>query len=104
MTKEIRSPNIEKLWVSVCPFRHWDFVIPSSFVIRHSDLGVRVRVRKLQPSPRQALFLPPGSWKAARTMVSRLQPAHFGVSRRVVTNARLGETMGLLVLFAFVSL
>jgi len=29
-------------------------------------VGVRVRVRKLQPSPKQALFLPLGSWRKRR--------------------------------------
>src|SRR6059036_2301711 len=41
MTKEIRSPNDEKLPVG-CRFRHSDFIILSDFVIRHSGLGLAV--------------------------------------------------------------
>src|SRR5439155_1818082 len=45
-----------------------------------------------------------GSWTGARTMASSLQPSHLDVSRRVVTNPRLSETIGLLVLFTLVLL
>jgi len=41
MTKEIRSPNDEKLPVG-CRFRQSDFIILSDFVIRHSGLGLAV--------------------------------------------------------------
>ena len=41
MTKEVRSPNVEKLSVR-WPFRHLDFIILSDFVICHSDLGLAV--------------------------------------------------------------
>src|SRR5436190_19390407 len=37
MTKEIRSPNVEDSQLCGRRFRHSDFVIPSDFVIRHSD-------------------------------------------------------------------
>src|SRR5436309_15589649 len=33
--------------------------------------GLRVRVRNLQPSRRQALILPPGSWRDAQTHSDR---------------------------------
>jgi len=39
MTKEIRSQNVEKSGAVPALVRHADFVIPSDFVIRHSDLG-----------------------------------------------------------------
>src|SRR5439155_11593022 len=42
MTKEIRSPNVENSQLCSRRFRHSDFVIPSDFVIRHSDLRMTV--------------------------------------------------------------
>src|SRR5437773_12255792 len=42
MTKEIRSPNDENPQLCGRRFRHSDFVIPSDFVIRHSDLRIVV--------------------------------------------------------------
>src|SRR5207247_692625 len=42
MTNEIRSPNVENSQFCGRQFRHSDFVIPSDFVIRHSDLRIAV--------------------------------------------------------------
>src|SRR6266568_137409 len=42
MTKEIRSPNVENSQLYGRRFQHSDFVIPSDFVIRHSDLRIAV--------------------------------------------------------------
>src|SRR6266516_4228961 len=42
MTKEIRSPNVENSQLSGRRFRHSNFVIPSDFVICHSDLRIAV--------------------------------------------------------------
>src|SRR6266699_3600091 len=42
MTREIRSPNVENSQLYGRRFRHSDFVIPSDFVIRHSDLRIAV--------------------------------------------------------------
>src|SRR3989442_1220029 len=42
MTKEIRSPNVENSQLCGRRFRHSDLVIPSDFVIRHSDLRIAV--------------------------------------------------------------
>ena len=42
MTKEIRSTNVENSQLCFRRFRHSDFLIPSDFVIRHSDLRIAV--------------------------------------------------------------
>src|SRR6266571_9524574 len=42
MTKEIRSPNVENSQLYGRRFQHSDFVIPSDFLIRHSDLRIAV--------------------------------------------------------------
>jgi len=42
MTNEIRSPNVENSQLCGPRFRHSDFIIPSDFVIRHSDLRIAV--------------------------------------------------------------
>src|SRR6266511_902420 len=42
MTKEILSPNVKNSQLCGRRFRHSDFVIPSDFVIRHSDLRIAV--------------------------------------------------------------
>src|SRR5215510_4849571 len=39
MTKEIRSPNVERRSGVQLLVRHSDFSIPSDFVIRHSSFG-----------------------------------------------------------------
>src|SRR5437867_859316 len=67
MTKEIRGPNFESSQLCGRRIRHSDFVIPSDFVIRHSDLidssvpTVAARIRRWAPATRA-----PGGCAAAR--------------------------------------
>ena len=61
MTKEIRSPNVENSQLCSRRFRHSDFVIPSDFVIRHSDL--RMTVSPIQQTGQRTGR--GGSWKVS---------------------------------------